>query len=118
MWNISLDDIVRAKEEAKGRRAAIEARYTAEIKALESDLADIETLERVAATFASRHKAEDEAEPDAEVEADVMEGSHPEPIAEALPEPEAAAIDEAPEMRPAKNASRWRLHFGEERADA
>jgi hypothetical protein len=112
MWNISLDDIVRAKEEAKGRRAAIEARYTAEIKALETDLAEIETLERVATAFASRHKA------DAEAEADAVTTSHSQPIVEPQPEPEAALVEEPTEGRPAKNSSRWRLHFGEERADA
>lgn len=43
------------KEELKGRRAAVEARYAEELKAITSDLDEIETLERVAHAFAVEH---------------------------------------------------------------
>ena len=59
MWNLSGDDVQRAKEELKGRRAAIQARYDSEIKQLETAIADLETFERAAVNFVSSFKAED-----------------------------------------------------------
>jgi hypothetical protein len=55
MWNLTPDYIQQVKEELKGRRAAIEARYADELKSIASDLEDIETLERVAYAFAVKH---------------------------------------------------------------
>jgi len=54
-WNITPDRVLWIKEELKGRRAAIEARYAQELKAIASDLEEIETLERAANAFASKH---------------------------------------------------------------
>lgn len=97
MWNITPEDVERAKEELKGRRAAIQARYEDEIHKLTAELDDIETFERVAAEFALRHKREEvtvslEPEPMAPVSA------QPELIAplEALPVGEDVAV-EAPQ---------------------
>ena len=59
MWNLSGDDVQRAKEELKGRRAAIQARYDSEIKQLETAIADLETFERAAVNFVTSFKAED-----------------------------------------------------------
>src|ERR1700693_1054850 len=73
MWNLTGDDIQRAKEELKGRRAAIKAHYDDEMKKLEADIAAIETFERAAVNFVSNFKGEDE--PSATVAA-------PEPAAE------------------------------------
>ena len=70
MWNLTGDDIQRAKEELKGRRAAIKAHYDSEMKQLETDIAAIETFERAAVNFVSNFKGQDEspvtAEPAAE----------------------------------------------------
>jgi hypothetical protein len=55
MWSLSLADIERVKEELKGRRAALKARYDGELQAIAADLANIETLERAATLFVSRH---------------------------------------------------------------
>lgn len=55
MWNLTPDYIQQVKEELKGRRAAIEARYADELKDISADLDEIETLERVAYNFAARH---------------------------------------------------------------
>jgi hypothetical protein len=62
MWSLSLDEIERVKEELKGRRAALKARYDDELQAIEADLANIETLELAATLFVSRYRgAEAEA---------------------------------------------------------
>jgi hypothetical protein len=61
MWNLSGDDISRAKEELKGRRAAIKAHYDKEMKQLEADIAAIESFERAAVDFVSNFKGEHEA---------------------------------------------------------
>jgi len=55
MWNLTPDYIQQVKEELKGRRAAIEARYADELKAISADLDEIETLERIAYNFAVKH---------------------------------------------------------------
>src|SRR5689334_3298722 len=59
MWNLSGDDVQRAKEELKGRRAAIQARYDSEMKQLEAAIADIETFERAAVNFVASFKGEE-----------------------------------------------------------
>ena len=59
MWNITPDNVELAKEELKGRRAAIQARYDEEIQKLTAELDDIEALERVATAFAQRHNREE-----------------------------------------------------------
>jgi hypothetical protein len=64
MWNLSLDDIERVKEELKGRRAAVRARYEGELQAIEADLANIETLELAAALFVSRYQNEEPEAPE------------------------------------------------------
>ncbi len=103
MWHLSGDDIQRAKEELKGRRAAIKAHYDSEMKQLEADIGAIETFERAAVDFVSNFKGEEEPsatvadpEPAAEpVAADsVAEPSSPtngETPVEQSAEPEAAA---------------------------
>ena len=63
MWSLCLEDIERVKEELKGRRAAVKARYEDELQAIEADLANIETLELAAALFVSRYR---NVEPDGE----------------------------------------------------
>jgi hypothetical protein len=55
MWNLTPDYIQQVKEELKGRRAAVEARYADELKSIAADLEDIETLERIAYAFAVKH---------------------------------------------------------------
>jgi len=98
MWNLTPDYIQQVKEELKGRRAAIEARYADELKAIAADLEDIETLERIAYAFAVKHlpePAEAGGEPVAEVA-----------MLEAAP----ASVDPEPEAEP-KGLSRWRMRL-------
>jgi hypothetical protein len=54
-WTITPDRVLWIKEELKGRRAAIQARYAEELKAIASDLKEIEMLERSVNDFASKH---------------------------------------------------------------
>src|SRR5229473_4684416 len=108
MWNLSGDDVQRAKEELKGRRAAIQARYESELKQLEAAIANIETFEHTALTFMANFKGE-EAPP-----APVAEpGSAPEAAAaDTAGEPNSAEPEQAASAEPAANekgSSRWRM---------
>ena len=120
MWNLNGDDIQRAKEELKGRRAAIQARYDSEMKQLETAIADIETFERAAVNFVASFKAEEAmpaavAEPVTMPEPAVVDsvgeqpGAEPEPVAIAEP----VAAEPAPsEPAPSeKGSSRWRMRL-------
>jgi hypothetical protein len=84
MWSLCLDEIERVKEELKGRRAAVKARYEGELQAIEADLANIETLELAATLFVSRHQGAEaegaglaELIPAEESLAEVVEPSQP-----------------------------------------
>jgi hypothetical protein len=55
MWNLTPEYIEQAKEELKGRRAAIQARIADELKSLDADIEEIETIERLAYAFAAKH---------------------------------------------------------------
>jgi hypothetical protein len=81
MWNLTPESVAQVKEQLKGRRAAIEARYTGELKALDSDLEEIETLVRIAHSFSVKHLLE-------------LAAAMPEPAA-ATPEPQAAPPESA-----------------------
>jgi len=129
MWNITPEDVDRAKEELKGRSAAIQARYDDEIQKLKAEIDDIEAFERVATAFAHRHKREEasasvEPDPIAPLEAlpiaadvavaenetersdDPLSDDHGE--SESLPGGEAKPIAAAANV--AQNASsRWRI---------
>lgn len=128
MWNLTADDVQRAKEELKGRRAAIQARYEKELKQLEVDIADLETFERFAVKFVSDFKgdvtpAAEAAEPAPEVEvppvvANVVAepANQPDPVgAESGEKVEVGAGTESG-MR--KGSSRWRMHLGAGEASA
>jgi hypothetical protein len=122
MWNLSGDDVTRAKEELKGRRAAIQARYESELKQLETAIADIETFERTALTFMANFKGEEAppaqvAEPVPAPETAAADSAAEQPVAE--PEPEPAALSEPAVTEPAANeraanekgSSRWRMRL-------
>ena len=121
MWHLTGDDIQRAKEELKGRRAAIKAHYDSEIKQLKADIAAIETFERAAVDFVSNFKGEEEpsatvADPEPVAADSVAEPSSPtngETPVEQGAEAEAAAKSASiPERSAAeKGASRWRMRL-------
>src|SRR5437660_6067812 len=60
-WNLNGEDLQRAKEELKGRRAAIQARFDNEMKQLAADIADLETFESFAVKFVTDFKGDEEA---------------------------------------------------------
>ena len=62
MWNLSLADIQRVKEELKGRRDALRAKYEDDVQALEADLGNIETLELAASLFVAKFRSEEAGE--------------------------------------------------------
>jgi hypothetical protein len=125
MWNLTGDDIQRAKEELKGRHASIKARYDSEMKQLEADIASLETFERAAVNFVSNFKGEDALqatiadprpapEPVAADRASIQsratnapaaaeESAAAEPVAEPAPNPEPVAGE--------KSSSRWRMRL-------
>jgi hypothetical protein len=55
MWNLTPEYIQQVKEELKGRRAAIQARHADELKSIEADLEEVESLERIAYAVAVKH---------------------------------------------------------------
>jgi hypothetical protein len=130
MWNLSGDDIQRAKEELKGRRDAIKAHYDKEMKQLEADIAAIETFERAAVDFVSNFKSEDRSAavaPDSAAAPEKAPGDGPgkrsgpaslasvaeesvaaKPAAEPVPEP---APDQPEPAAAEKSSSRWRMRL-------
>jgi hypothetical protein len=102
MWNLTPEYIQQVKEELKGRRAAIQARHADELKSLQQDIEEIETLERMAYAVAVKHLPE-AVEPAEEPEA------VPEVMAELEGSPVAAA-PESPEPE-TKGLSRWRMRL-------
>lgn len=125
MWNLSADDIQRAKEELKGRRAAIKAQYDREIKQLETDIAAIETFERAAVNFVSNFKGEDEPSVTAAEPGPVAEQVAADSPSEQSQLSEAGSVKETAELQPAsepapsaepmaggKGSSRWRMRLG------
>jgi hypothetical protein len=107
MWSIKLEDIHRAKGQLQARRAKIEAKYLEDTKSLDTDIAEIETFERVASAFAAKHQSVAEAA-EAEAENGGAADVDPVPLAETG---DAAASPEANNGAGARGASRWRLHL-------
>jgi hypothetical protein len=58
MWKITSNDVQRAKDQLQLRRAEIDTKYAEEKRALDAELAVIETLERAASDFMLRHGRE------------------------------------------------------------
>jgi hypothetical protein len=115
MWNLTGDDIRRAREELKARRAAFQAQYETEVSRLDAELADIERVEQVATDFISNHKKDDPSKLATEP-ASAMRGR--EPSSSATGEQAAVEKSNAPEAAQAagKSPSRWRMNLGAEEA--
>ncbi len=118
MWNLSGTDIEQAKEQLKGRRAAIKARYDDEMKRVDDQLAEIEKFERAAVEFMSNFKGEEDApasvdepellteDPSATAE-DVPVSAH-NPVEEHAEAPAAASAEASAEPT---SSSRWRMRL-------
>ena len=108
MWNLTAYDVNRIKGQLQARRARIDTKYAEETKALDADVADLETLDRVAAALALKYKSGDSADPSKESSENAEDGS---PLVEttAPSEPQLAAISGDASSPDAKQGSRWRL---------
>ena len=108
MWNLTSYDINRIKGQLQARKARIDAKYAEETRALDADFADLETLERAAAVFALKYKADEPVDaPQGSPETAPEE--HPPVEAEAVPEALPAANSGEANGSDAKFGSRWRL---------
>lgn len=123
MWNLSGNDVEQAKEQLKGRRAAIKARYDDEMKRVDEKLSTIEKFESAAVEFMSQYRGEEapseaaaETEPAAEEPSVITKpateeietiGSHS-PVEEPAEARETAAVEAAAEPT---GSSRWRLRL-------
>jgi hypothetical protein len=83
MWTIKSDRVEWAREELKGRRAAVEARYVDELAAVDAELEELQALERAADAFVAKHFAEGMPPDDPDKPKLSTENSIP-----ALPQPE------------------------------
>ena len=105
MWNLNGDDIKKAKAELETRRATLKAKYDEEIKRIDTELADIETVERVAVTFVSGRKGDD-----------APSATHAEPQKDASSSDTEKPAESSSEMedKPAteQKGSRWRMRLG------
>jgi hypothetical protein len=113
MWNLTSHDIHRIRGQLQARRARIDAKYAEDTKALDGDVADLETLERVAASVALKYNTANWAETSEENWRKAEEDGAP-VEAEAAPEEQPAAtsahVGDGPDL---KAASRWRLTLQE-----
>jgi hypothetical protein len=108
MWNLTSFDVNQIKGQLQARRARIDTKYAEETKALDAEFAELDTLERVAATIALKYKP-DEA-------TDAPERS-PDGVAQDNPQNEVAIVQEPPagltavdgNGAEAKHGSRWRM---------
>ena len=108
MWNLTAYDVNRIKGQLQARRARIDAKYAEETKALDADFADVETLERVAASLAVKYKSGDSA--DLPQESPEKADDDGPPVENgAASEPQLAAPSGDGSSPDAKLGSRWRL---------
>lgn len=110
MWTITSRDLAQAKERIKERRAEIEAKYGEALKSLDSDLAEIDAIERVAGGFAGKY-AHEQLETAAErTLAESEEGV----LAESGVLADSGGLADGNENG---RGSRWRLHFSGARGE-
>ena len=109
MWNLTSYDIHQIKGQLQARRVRIDAKYAEDNKALDGEFAELETLERVAASVALKYRPDDSADTSEETSAKAGEDGTPneaEVVSEAQPATAPADDGGGPDL---KMASRWRL---------
>jgi hypothetical protein len=124
MWNLNGDDIKNAKEQLETRRVKLKADYDEELKRIDGELSDIETVERVAVNFVSGRKGDKpasagEAEPEKAMEkdssasdgmAEMKDSAGAEKSAESSSGKEDKPVGETGPME--QKGSRWRMRLG------
>jgi len=125
MWNLSGNDIERAKDELAGRRAAIQAAYDNGMKQVEKELADLDAFERAAVDMLSHLKGGEAAATAAEpapaapavaavAEPESMPSAEPASAHDAEPAEHAAEADAAADAHPVeRGSSRWRMRLAD-----
>ena len=119
MWNLNGDDIKSAKEQLETRRVKLKADYEEELKRIDAELADIETVERVAVNFVSGRKGDKSPEPTAvqpekgaDKEPSAADGGT-EMTATEKPGEHSSDKEDKPETAPTEQkGSRWRMRLG------
>jgi hypothetical protein len=124
MWNLNGDDIKNAKEQLETRRVKLKADYEEELKRIDGELADIETVERVAVNFVSGRKADNpasagEAEPEKATEKDSSASDGMAEMNGSAATEKSAESGTGKEDKPAgetgpmeQKGSRWRMRLG------
>jgi hypothetical protein len=108
-WNLTSYDIHQIIGRLQARRARIDAKYVEDSKALDAEFAELETLERVAASVALKYRPEEAA--------DTSEENSAKPGEDGTPIEAEVGSEGQPVTAPAdhgsgadlKTASRWRL---------
>jgi hypothetical protein len=114
MWNLTGDDLRRAKEELKGRRAALQAHYDSEVSRLDVELTDIERVERFAVNFTSNYKDDAPWTRAVDPALAAREAAPPEAASEHTPVEQ--STDAAAALSEEKSPSRWRMRLSAEEA--
>jgi hypothetical protein len=120
MWNLNGNDIQKAKEQLEARRTTLKAEYEEEMKRIDTELADIDTVERVAVNFVSGRKSDDappKAEPEkaADKESSPFDGAAEMKSSTDADKPADISSDshDKPASGPAEQkGSRWRMRLG------
>jgi hypothetical protein len=120
MWNLNGGDINTAKEELETRRAKLKAEYEEEVKRIDGELADIETVERFAVNFVSSYKGDkpasaSDAEPEKAAEPSAANGAAEMNGAEKPAEHSSTDKEDKPAGETApmeQKGSRWRMRLG------
>jgi hypothetical protein len=124
MWNLNGDDIKNAKEQLETRRVKLKADYEEELKRIDGELADIETVERVAVNFVSGRKGDNpasagEAEPEKAMEKDSSASDGMAEMKGSAATEKSAESGTGKEDKPAgetgpmeQKGSRWRMRLG------
>jgi hypothetical protein len=113
IWDLTSYDINRIKGQLQTRRVRIDAKYAEDSKALDDEFAELETLERLAASVALKYRADDAPERSEENSAKIGENGPPDE-ADVMPEAQALTVpaDNGGDPEP-KATSRWRLALRE-----
>ena len=108
-WNLTSYDIHQIIGRLQARRARIDAKYAEDSKALDAEFAELETLERVAASVALKYRPDDAADTSEENSAKAGEDGTPieaEDVSEGQPLTAPADHSGGADL---KTGSRWRL---------
>ena len=109
MWNLNGNDIKKAKDELEARRATLTSKYEEEMKQIDAELADIETVERVAVNFVS-HRNGDSPQGDAAPEKDEPSGFDAAEMKSSSDSDNHSESHDKPAAE--QKGSRWRMRLG------